>query len=57
MFHYDNTVQLSDLVQTATLVLTIFLAYNGITSRMASVETKVDAMWKWFLSKKDVIND
>jgi hypothetical protein len=48
---FDPTISLSDLISTATLLIGLFLAYNGITNRMVSLEIKVGEMWEHFIEK------
>jgi hypothetical protein len=52
MPHFDATITLGSILQTIVLVSSIFIAYNGLTNRLVSVETKVEAMWNHFLKGK-----
>lgn len=49
---FEKSINLGTIIHLVTLVVAIFATYLGISTRLTSLEVKVDAMWKLFV--KDV---
>ena len=49
---YDPTVSLGTLLQLGGMIVTLIIVWTQIVTRLARLETKVDAMWKWFENSK-----
>lgn len=45
---YDPTISLGTILQLGGIIVTLIVVYTQIVSRLIRLETKVDAMWKWF---------
>lgn len=52
----DKTVNVGTLVHLAGVLITLVALYAGISSRLTSLETKVDAMWAWFAVRMEQID-
>ena len=49
---YNPEISLGAILQLVGIVITLVVVYTQIVSRLARLETKVDAMWKWFENSK-----
>jgi hypothetical protein len=45
---YDPTVSLGTILQLGGIIVTLIVVYTQVISRLARLETKMDALWKWF---------
>ena len=48
---YDPTVSLGAILQLIGIVITLLVVYTQIISRLARLETKVDALWTSFMNR------
>ena len=48
---YDPTVSLGAILQLIGIVITLLIVYTKVITRLARLETKVDALWNAFLNR------
>jgi len=46
---YDPTISLGTILQLGGIMVTLIVVYTQVVSRLARLETKVDALWTWFM--------
>ena len=48
---YDPTVSLGTLLQLGGILVTLIVVYTQVIARLTRLETKVDALWNWFMER------
>jgi len=46
---YVAEVSLGAILQVVGIAITLIVVYTQVIGRLARVETKVDALWEWFM--------
>jgi len=46
---YDPSISLGAILQLVGIVITLLIVYTQVVARLTRVETKVDALWAWFM--------
>ena len=48
---YDPSISLGTILELAGILVTLLVVYTQIISRLARLETKVDALWTSFMQR------